>query len=284
MTPERKIIYSAAEMKCALEELRSEAKKKIPVFFTKPAKEAERILKLIDEEIAELDKPEYRDMTRAAEENPRVRELINSLYLTYRKSTIELCRYGAVPFTADGILDDKDAVQLASELDSPVEGLKCIFDSHRIMIRLPMLPHRDKPQIGVYVGSGKKVLVKTTRAFGEFLHRALWGEDSYGIDYSEFFNKTLYYLFVDSQSRYLPDNDNHDTLEITNVICSRLPGGDLPTTCRFVYDAYITDAIPAGTYVTVLPRTAQIPSPEEIVDYWTGMVEAEDKKAFDEAI
>lgn len=81
--------------------------------------------------------------------------------------------------------------------------------------------------------------------------------------------KTIHFLFVYSPDNKLQtDNDNRDVSGIINAICRLVPGRDKPDCTRIMYDGKASDALPEGTYITVLPMENGIPDESQTINFW----------------
>lgn len=151
------------------------------------------------------------------------------------------------------------------------DQVQAYLEPDAIYVRTPMLWSRQNKV--VRSGAFQKIGPERCTMYQDSVRHAIMLAPNFGeYDFTRYREKMLHYLFVFNGSlrdgRRFIDNDNHETKHVTDGIVSFLPGGDAPLCCRFFYDAILENRIPEGSYITVLPQTAQILSPRKIVKFW----------------
>ena len=151
------------------------------------------------------------------------------------------------------------------------DQVQAFLEPDAIYVRTPMLWSVQNKV--VRSGAFQKIGPERCTMYQDSVRHAIMLASNYHeYDFARYRDKMIYYLFayngnVHDGRRYI-DNDNHETKHVTDGIVSFLPGGDAPLCCRFFYDAILENRIPEGSYITVLPQTAQILSPRKIVNFW----------------
>lgn len=260
-------LYPKDVLRDWLSSAEAEGRKNLKAYFQTPARQIETLLDEIREEADRLSEP---GCAVTEDNTDRARKLLTRLYTVYRQALRGLCAHSSLPRTKGGVIADRDIEEIERiELDEKVDDVRLYFEDRRIMVRTPLVPNKRNPSVTVVVEGRGSVFIENTKLYGEVVRRAFKSRpDLFSVDMSVYQKKTLFYLFVFTDKRSYVDNDNRETEAITNQICAFLPGGDGPEFCRFVLDAAITAEIPAGTYVTVLPRGDRLPEVAEVVAYW----------------
>ena len=234
--------------------------------FTKPLAKVEKLIEKMKLEEEFLRTAE--DKTSAVLTS-RTPELINALYATYRQTLVSLCTYGQLPIEVDGLIDDELLeAQTVENLDKYTDGIFAFADGDMLRIRVPVLPHKSKPKI--WPGSRYATRpITATGIYGTSLFNVLKAEfDSLKSVEDELTSgKTIHFLNVFSDHRFVMDNDNRDTMAIVNSI-GLFFGGDGPETTRIMNDGYYSETLIPGTYITVLPYKKGIADNEETVNFW----------------
>lgn len=174
-----------------------------------------------------------------------------------RRAADSLYRYSSEPIELQ--IDGNDVVH--REVDILESGIEAYSDSGLVYIRLPLLYSRKRVL-------RTSEMLSCIQAFADGVYQAL--NQCTNIDYAAFTHKTIIYLFSlpKDTRKNDTDNDNYDTTAVTNAVASIFPGGDGPLTCRMVYDSILDENLPTGTYITVVPEGADMPSNQKTVDFW----------------
>lgn len=197
------------------------------------------------------------------------RELLYELYGLYRVSLQGLVAKTQWPFDAELLLDgeiaEKETIAL---LDHKVDGIFVFADGEKIRLRVPPLPHKNKPQFcqNGRQGSGKTT---TTYIYAEAVYRVLEEKAKELLPLREKLGKKcIHILNVFEDNVNTMDNDNRDTSAIINSICGFLPFGDVPFKTRIINDGYISRDLIPGTYITVLPYEDGLADNDKTVAFW----------------
>ena len=243
-TIEKKIIPALAEADMAVQQIRKEA-----------------------------DSMHSEGMPENEEQKLRALRLINEMYAGFRRCLIAMITYTQPPFTADMLLDPLEMERVTErELDEGVDRILAYVDGNMLRIRTPPLPHKSRPVVSV---GGKNHKVVSTYAYREAVARVIDAHRDELVPVAKTMKrKTLHFLNVFEEGRFVADNDNRDTSPVTNSVCRILPGRDSPKTTRFVYDGVETSEIPAGTYITVLPYEQGLPDNNETISFWKSKLTA----------
>lgn len=235
---------------------------------TIPSQKIEKIFERMVKEADYLATAEDKDL---AFQSSNTRELINDLYSEYRIMMMTMVKETMLPYDADRLLDydiaQRETMQL---MDIDISGIYAFADNGMVRIRTPLLPHKDKPEVYFSTSKMKKgYKITNANIYGEALHRVLIAEiNELESTFESLQKKTLHYLTVFSDPTNIMDNDNRDTHDITNIICSFTPNGDAATCTRFMFDGIMSTVIPEGTYITVLPYENKCADNEITVKYW----------------
>lgn len=263
------ITYTRSELVKFLSSALADEKKIVNKCYAAPLKKIEKDIRQMNEELSVLMGNESIDLE---EHNETVKILINELYAEYRKTLMNLVYESSSPFNADDYITDEQAeYNTITEIDQKVEGVFVYIEPRRIMLRIPPLPHRNKPEVWIDAGKRGQFRKTQTDIYRDEVRRALdMNPDYRRLDYFAFTEKTVQYLNVFGEDMsHVMDNDNRDMTAVTNSICAYLPGGDSAVNCSFFLDGLCTEQLPAGTYITVQPRSCGIMSRDDIVAYWT---------------
>lgn len=220
----------------------------------------------IEVEISILENHETRAL---AESNDSAKMLLVELFKAYKLALAELSYSTQEPFTAGDVLDQEEVEQEMIELfDKKIDGIYCFPEADRIMLHTPPLPCRGKPKVWL----GGRFSNRPVTDIGMYAAAVERAMESNFTRIEPLFpvlsRKTISFLNVFPNAAKAMDNNSRDTANIINAICAHLLNGDTATTTRIVLDGYESDAVPAGTYITVLPTSAALPGGDETVEYW----------------
>ena len=232
---------------------------------------SQKIEKIFDKMIREAEYLAIAEGKELAFQSSNTRELIDDLYSEYRIMIMKMVKETMLPYDAEKLLDYDIAQRETMHLiDMDISGIYAFADNGMIRIRTPLLPHKDKPE--VYFATGKtKKRYKITNAniYGEALHRVLIARTNELESTFESLNKkTIHNLTIFSDPTNVMDNDNRDTHDITNTICTFTPNGDAAPYTRFMFDGMMSTLIPEGTYITILPYENKCADNEITVEFW----------------
>ena len=173
---------------------------------------------------------------------------------------------------------DISSFQIESELDSDdleeilrSNSIEVGLEDSGIFIRLPMLWSRNKAE-NVSLDKFYKVSLRS-KIFRESVQTAIKTAPNFEqYPFEKYLYKTINYCFVyprkGMSELYISDTDNHETKSITDAICHYLPKKDSGLYTDFSYKTIATDAIPEGTYITVLPQADMRMAQEQLLEYW----------------
>ncbi len=264
----KEILYADYELSAIIDTALDAEKKILRKCYAGPVKEIGEYVRMLEEERCLLDADGEKDL---AEHNGYALDLVTDLYAEYRKSLINLVYETSPPFDADGYIRAEQAeYRTITGIDQRTEGVYVFIEPRRIMLRIPPLPHRDKPEVWIDAGRRGQFPVTKTGIYREEVRRAFdLNPDLRILDCGAFAEKIIQYLNVIGPDQpNIMDNDNRDTTAVTNAICGYLPGGDSAVSCAFFHDGIRTDRLPAGTYVTVRPRQDGLLGREDVLAFW----------------
>lgn len=219
------------------------------------------------------------------EHSDDARRLLTELFKAYKWTLAELSDSTSDLFTGGDLLDrDEVEPRMIEQFDKKLNGIYCFPEEDRIMLHTPPLPCRGRPKVWLGAHYHNRP-VTDIGMYAAAVERAM----SCNLTrlkslYPILSRKTICFYNVFPKAARAMDNNSRDTANIVNAICAYLPNGDTATTTRFVHDGFVTDAVPKGTYITVLPTSAPLPDFNATVEYWKNKFEEVGYAGFEEPV
>lgn len=200
------------------------------------------------------------------------RRTVRQLYEGCRMALYELNTAANRFYSFGGVLHENDAERAITELyESHVFcGVQVFVDGNMIRIRTPVTPEIGKTTVWPTGKNGGRP-IKDLGLYASAVRRAMSQKLPEILPIlPSLERKTIHYLFASHDHGFLVENHDRDTADITNSICSFLPGGDSAGTTRFVYESCVSGPshMFSGTFITVLPYEQSIPDFEQTLGYW----------------
>lgn len=85
--------------------------------------------------------------------------------------------------------------------------------------------------------------------------------------------KLLWFVHIYPPKVPVLDNDNSCKKRVIDVLTDFLTGGDCGLTCSLRQDSFVSDTLPSGTYILVIPLESEAPTRCEALEIITKWVE-----------